>query len=130
MASNKIEDMVREMFGKQLIEAMRNKDKIAAELMRILDDQGRVQRDMDKIVKAIDDGDDVNVLKAVRALCRSSNAQANAIRQMSMTCLIYICGGDFDADCAKLANTFGMGAEALRQMFKNKMQGTGRRPFG
>ena len=49
--------------------------------------------------------------------------QSLAMRKLLMLVLVGTSSSDFDADVTRLANKFGRGDEALREMFKQKLQG-------
>ena len=112
------EEQVRKMFGAQILSAMKNKESIVRELLRILEEQNIVMNGLDNFVKAVDDGKTSNAQLGgmVKTMCRSIKAQSNAIRQLSMSTLAYIVSDTFTADCATVANTMGpeFGQQALR----------------
>jgi hypothetical protein len=49
--------------------------------------------------------------------------QGEQIKHMSLLLLCYSQGCNFDSDIAIMMNKMGRGEEALKQMFKNKMDG-------
>lgn len=117
------EETVKELFGKMFLGAMDSKENVFRELVRILQEQQRIEEGLDKIIRTIDNGAEVNPAKTFRILSRSLKAQANAIRQLSTAILVYVAGDGFDGDCAKVANKFGYGQEALKKLFEAKLWG-------
>jgi len=49
--------------------------------------------------------------------------QSVQIKHLCILLLVYSQGRNFDVDVAQMMNKMGRGQEALRQMFKNKMNG-------
>lgn len=90
-----------------LIKAIDSNEKMAAGLKKLKDSDSSKYSENFKVEK---------LLEVVAN-------QSIQIRQLSLINLIYAQSDSFDTDVAKLMMKMGRGEEALKQMFKNKLDG-------
>ena len=72
-------------------------------------------------LRKLKESTDVN-FKIDKLLEVTANQSAH-IKTMSLILLVYAQSSDFDMNVAQMLNKMGRGEEALKQMFKNKLEG-------
>lgn len=109
-----------------IMDVLNNKPHI---IKAILDDVETVGKQYDGLLSVIPSLDQVTNEENTRQQLKTSMQvlakQTKIMQRLLMINLIYIQGNDFSGDVAILANKFGMGQEALRTMFNQKLQGKG-----
>jgi hypothetical protein len=119
-----IEQLTTEQFGDFLLVLMKNKPKVIEELIA---DIAATEKQYEGLVKVIPsltpETSDANLRHQLKTCMQIQAQQSLAMRKLLMLVLVGTSSSDFDADVTRLANKFGRGDEALREMFKQKLQG-------
>lgn len=68
-----------------------------------------------------DEPEDLNAEKIHLAYAKAMRQQYSLIMRLLVMSMVYTGGNDFDADLAKALAKLGHGDEAVRQMFRNKL---------
>jgi hypothetical protein len=102
---------------------MKNKEQVVKSIFQDLATCEKNMKAFEKLESLYDEGKEVNNQKVIKACSRSIRHLNDANRRMLMLLACYSIGGNFDADAAKVLLKMGRGEEALREMFKQKMQG-------
>lgn len=64
-----------------------------------------------------------NLIKIIKTTTKVSAIQADFIKNLAIIALVHMSSSGFDAEIAQLMIKFGKGEDAIKQMFKNKMEG-------
>jgi len=105
----------------EIFDLLKNKKDIIAALLKAIDSNEKMANGLRKI-KVADESQCSENFKVEKLLEVVAN-QSIQIMQLSLLNLIYAQSTSFDADVAKLMVKMGRGEEALKQMFKNKLDG-------
>lgn len=93
-------------------------------LLSVLDESARQREGMTKLQASLEHNTSPeNVAKCIQTTMKVCAKQADAIQNLAALMLVYMQSSSFDGDIARMLMKMGKGDEALRQMFKNKMEG-------
>jgi hypothetical protein len=104
---------------------LKDKSVVLGQMSSNLVKLSTVNKGLDRLVELLESDSEVNFRKTALALTKSLQAVSDLTHQNTICLLIYLSGGNFDSDTARLLNKLGFGQEAVRQIFKNKMEGRG-----
>lgn len=100
---------------------LKDKKDVISALLKAIDSNEKMAEGLRKLAKS--ENSKVSESFKVEKLLEVVANQSIQIRQLSLINLIYAQSSSFDADVAKLMVKMGRGEEALKQMFKNKLDG-------
>lgn len=100
-----------------ILNLLKDKKDVIKFLMKTIETNGKMATGLRKIKSSENEKFKTEKLLEVVA------NQSEQIKHLSLLLLCYSQGGNFDVDVATMMNKMGRGNEALKQMFKNKMNG-------
>lgn len=100
-----------------LLEILKDKRQVIKFLLKTIDKNQNACNGIRKI-----SGNDNLNYKVTKTMEVVAN-QSLQIKSLSLLLLVYTQSDSFDVDIAKMLAKMGKGDEALKQMFKNKMEG-------
>lgn len=100
-----------------LLDILKDKQSVLNFLVQTMETNARAASGLRDKCHQYSDGAKIHKLMEV-----VSN-QAIQLEKLSAILLVYVSSSNFDADVAKKLMEMGRGNEALKQMFKNKMDG-------
>lgn len=96
-------------------------------LLQDLDKCQQIRSGLNKVISnwdKVEDNPD-NLTKQLQTTVKCLNRSVNMNQRILLVLMIYVSGGDFHVDAAKLMNRLGAGHEALRTMMERKLKGKG-----
>lgn len=121
-----INNMSEDQFKTFIMEVLNNKEQV---IKTILSDVGIVDTQYNGLLSVIPSLDNVtneeNTRQQLKTTMQVLARQQKIIQRLLLVNLIYVQGKDFSSDVAVMASKFGMGQEALRAMFNQKLRGDG-----
>ena len=100
-------------------------EKVFEMLVDDLDKCQQIRSGLNKVIANWDQVEDnpANLTKQLQTSVKCLNRSINMNQRMLLVMMIYVSGGDFHVDAAKLMNRLGAGQEALQAMMNRKMRG-------
>ena len=89
-----------------------------------IDESKRIETGLSKAKDSVlDNPSDANLRKMLNVTMKSLETQSKTITQLSLISLVYVANDNFTSDVAKILAKLGHGNEAIREMFRQKMNG-------
>lgn len=105
---------------------LKEKGSVIETIANAVGESTKIQKGIGKVKDSVlNNESEANLRKMVHTTMKSVESQSKIITQLSLICLVYASGGNFTADVAQSLNKLGHGREAMQEMFKQKMNGTG-----
>jgi len=116
----------KEMQG-LLMSMLKDKEPVLKALSDALEECQEVSRGCEKALDQWDDGhqSEHNVRQQLRAAINTNRRQSDLLQKLALVCLVYVMSSDYSAAATEALARLGLGQEALREMFKQKLEGRG-----
>ena len=116
MNTNEMVDLLKGM--------LKRKRSVIETLAEALDESVRIQKGMSHAKEhVLKNPSAENISKMLNTTMSTLETQSKTINQLILINLVYASGGDFTGDVVQCLNKLGHGQEALKEMFKQKMEG-------
>ena len=107
-----------------LMSFLKNKTKVAEGLSDAFEQAQSIETGMERLREQIDQyGEDISVPATLSAMTKSMQRLAKTNKMLTMIVLVYAAGGGFSGDSATMLTRLGKGQEALRELWKQKING-------
>jgi len=117
-------DLHPDQFGDFCLHIMKNREEVLKNILRDIQQVEKQQAGLMSVIPSLtEETSDANLRHQLKTCMQVQAQQAQIIRTLLMISLINISSQDFVAQVAQLANKFGKGEEALREMFNQKLRG-------
>lgn len=114
-----------------LLSMLKDKAGVIETVVANLQQVAKIKQGTERLLEQLDlkPGDEIpkglDTLRVCVALTKSVNKITQSTQQLLVFALLYVSGSNFDVDSALMMGKLGRGQDALRQMFKNKVDGKG-----
>ena len=105
------------------MDMLKNKDRVVEAILKDLGACEQNTAAFQKLEGLYAEGCEVNPEKVMQASAKSIRHLNDVNRRMLMLLLIYVVGGDYTSATAQVLMKMGRGDDALKEMFRQKMQG-------
>jgi len=102
---------------------LKNPEQVISTILKDLNTSETNMLAFEKLESLFKEGKSVNTEKALIACAKSLRLMNGLNRRILMLLLVYVSGGDYTSDTAKVLLKMGRGTDALQEMFKQKMAG-------
>jgi len=103
---------------------LKNKGSVIETIAESIDESVRIQNGLSKAKDTVlSNPSEANLRKMLNATMKSLETQSKTITQLALIALIYAANSNFTTDLAMSLNKLGHGAEALQEIFRQKMEG-------
>ena len=109
--------------SEMFLSMLRNKDKVLQSILRDIDVSNQNMVAFEKLEDLYGRDAKVNADKALQACAKSLRHVNDVNRRLLMLLLVYVSGGSYSGDTGKVLCKMGRGEEALKEMFRQKMNG-------
>lgn len=110
-----------------LFDTLKDKSKVISSLIYIIEETSKQKEGLIKLSESLirenPNHSIENVAKCLAVVMKTEAKQAHMIQSLATIATVYAQSSSFDSDIAKMMIKMGRGDEAVRQMFKNKMEG-------
>lgn len=110
-----------------LFDLLKDKTQVISSLLSTIEETGKQKEGLPKLRESLTRENPnlslENIAKCVAVTMQTEAKQAAMLQSLATICLVYAQSSSFDSDIAKLMIKMGRGDEAVRQVFKNKMEG-------
>lgn len=111
----------------KIFDLLKDKKQVIKFLLEVIQDSEKQKNGLMKLSESLTREEPnhsiANIAKCVAVTMKDTANRSHTLQNLAIICLIYAQSSDFDKDIAILMNKMGRGEEALRQMFKNKLNG-------
>lgn len=108
---------------KLVMDLLKNKDSVLDQLGVDLLYCSDTMDGIKKILPSVIDGSEENLRHQLKNSLAINYRQAEILKRLNLLMLIWVGSDEYRTTVAHLANKMGMGEEALREMFNQKMGG-------
>lgn len=116
MKTNEIVDLLKGM--------LKEKGSVIESIAESIEESIRIQNGLGKAKESVlSNPSEENLRKMLNTTMKSLETQSKTITQLSLILLVYAASNNFDSDVAQSLIKLGHGQDALREMFRKKMQG-------
>ena len=104
---------------------MKEQGSVIETIAEAVNESTRIQKGLNKAKETVlNNPSEANLRKMLHTTMNSLEKQSKITTQLSLICLVYASGGNFKSDIAQSLLKLGHGQDALKEMFKQKMNGT------
>ncbi len=103
---------------------MSGKEEVILALAKGIESTTKIQNGIGKVKDSVlENPSEENLRKQLHITMKSLETQSEFINQLALICLVYVTGSNYTTDIALTLNKLGHGKEAIREMFRQKMNG-------
>jgi len=103
---------------------MSGKGEVIEALAKGIENTTKIQKGIGKVKDSVlENPSEENLRKQLHITMKSLEAQSAFINQLALICLVYTTGSNYTVDIAQALNKLGHGQDALKEMFRQKMEG-------
>ena len=110
------------VFGELMLKMLKGRETIIKTIMADIDKSEKNLQGLIDVIPSLDDGS--NLAHQLKTVAQLAAQQQKTNKLLLMLALVYMQGDQFKADAAGMASKFGMGKEALQELWKQKLEGT------
>jgi hypothetical protein len=117
-------EMSPEEFSKFLMELVKNKEAVLLSLIKDIDSVDAHVAGVKLVLPSLEkETTEANLRQQLSTALRMQSKQAGIMKKLLMFALLSASTGDIQHQAAKVASLFGKGEDALKELWKQKMQG-------
>jgi len=103
---------------------MSGKKDVIIALAKGIESTAKIQNGIGKVKDSVlENPSEENLRKQLHTTMKSLEKQSEFINQLALICLVYVTGSNYTVDIAQALTKLGHGQDALKEMFKQKMNG-------
>lgn len=112
----------------ELFNVLQDKKQAIAYILGCIEESNKQSAGLKNLLESISREEEPNLsapnlIKVIRTVTKVSSLQADYIKNLSIISLVHLSSSSFDTEIAQLLVKMGEGDKAIKQMFKNKMEG-------
>lgn len=103
---------------------MSGKEQVITSLAKGIESSAKIQSGIGKVKDSVlENPSEENLRKQLHITMKSLETQSAFLNQLALICLVYVTGSNYTGDIAQALIKLGHGQDALKEMFRQKMEG-------
>lgn len=112
------------MFDQVFMDMLKNKKRVVESLAGAYDQSEKIESGLHSVIDSVlDNPSEENLRKMVKTTMKCTKTMAGIIKMLIMLNLVYVSGNEYTSDVGNILIRLGRGDEALREIFKQKLNG-------